>query len=496
MPLAGTPRLPGASLTSPEERPSRPRPGRVAFRLAVMALLGDYPLALAGTALLGGGMVWALAGLARSNPPAAIAGGLAAGLALVLLVSAGWLNGLDIVALSLPFPALYATSDLRIATAAPVTAAVVFALTLRRGLQPDPLDFGGTPRRSLAGLGITILAAAVVAAYPVVSAREVLNLGILLALLLLATDQLSGRPERVRRLSHTLVTVAAVCGGLALLETLRILPGSFPRSGTAFNRAALGFGQPNALGLFFAIMAPLAIYRRGAARTPGGRALATTAVAVIVLGLVGTFSRGSWLSLLGGSAALLVSGARRRLVRFWIGVAVVAVLVDVVSGGALRDTFRRTLGDWVIEQRFGLMLAGIAMFLAHPLLGVGPGGYARNLDRFGAQIFSLWDYLPTPHNAYIQMAAEAGLLGLVAFVVFMAASWWGVGRRLRLPARIGRTADALDFDRALLWSLTTIALAGMVVWPLSHGTGEAVMLVLAMSFATPGASRSGSDGKP
>ena len=58
-------------------------------------------------------------------------------------------------------------------------------------------------------------------------------------------------------------------------------------------------------------------------------------------------------------------------------------VIDVGSGGLLTDTVIRTLDDWVIEQRAALMLAGVLMFLAHPLLGVGPGGYENELERFG-----------------------------------------------------------------------------------------------------------------
>jgi O-antigen ligase len=146
----------------------------------------------------------------------------------------------------------------------------------------------------------------------------------------------------------------------------------------------------------------------------------------------------------------------------------------------LTDTVTRTLSDWVIEQRFSLMYAGLLMFLAYPWFGVGPGGYAEMLDQFGAQVPSLWDYLPTPHNAFVQMAAEAGSIGLLAFVLF-----WVVLLRsaVRLARSSGPAAD-VELQRAIVWAMAITVCACMVMWPFSHGTGQAIMLVVALLAAS------------
>jgi O-antigen ligase len=120
------------------------------------------------------------------------------------------------------------------------------------------------------------------------------------------------------------------------------------------------------------------------------------------------------------------------------------------------------------------------MFIDHPVLGVGPGGFAVNLDRYGAQIPQLSDYLPTPHNAYVQMAAETGVIGLLAFVCFLAAG-------LFVAIRAARSAppDVRGLRLSLLWSYATMCAAGLVVWPFAHGTGQAVLVVAAATFAVP-----------
>jgi O-antigen ligase len=198
------------------------------------------------------------------------------------------------------------------------------------------------------------------------------------------------------------------------------------------------------------------------------------------LGLVGTFSRGSWLGVVLGAGALLLAGEWRTVLRIWVATAVVAVIVDVLSGGALRDTAARTIGDWVIEQRAALMLAGVLMFLDHPLLGLGPGGFAEQVDHYAPLVPQLFDLQPTPHNAFIQMAAEVGVVGLLASLLVLGA----VFRTARQRLLDAESSQERELRRALLWSMGVISVASMAMWPLAHGTGEAVVIVVALACAT------------
>ena len=147
-------------------------------------------------------------------------------------------------------------------------------------------------------------------------------------------------------------------------------------------------------------------------------------------------------------------GQRRFVVRVWVAALVAAVIVDVVSGGAIRDRIASTIGDWVLEQRVALTFAGAVMFLAHPFVGVGPGGFASSLEQYGPSVTWLWDYLPTAQNAYVQIAAEAGILGLFGLLVFL-------GGALRAQLREARRLRA-DLGFATDESLTLRHLAAHV----------------------------------
>ncbi len=458
--------------------PSRSRSHRTAGAEAVIA-----PLLVT---LLGAGLLVALAGALAGNVPLAVAGAAPAGLALVLLVGAGWIDLPTVVVLSIPLPALYSSDSLRIAATAPLTALVLAGWILGVTIDRRRLRTAALPAGATLTLFASFLLAAVFARHPVTSLRELANFSLLLLLLVAVTDMFARDEAAWPRALRLLVAVAAACGALAVLESAGVLPGRFPRAGSSLYRAALGFGQPNSLGLFLAIVLPLALHPVGAARTAAARAGWILALTAVAAGLLATFSRGSWLAVLGGSAILFFAGDRRLALRVWAITLLVALVVDVGSGGILRDTAARTIGDWTVEQRFALMAAGILMFLTYPFTGVGPGGYADSLGEFGPLIPQLWDYLPTPHNAFVQMAAETGIVGLAAFLAFLTIAMLRLLRSARAigaqtPGPLAARAGLL---RAGLWSIATLCATGMVAWPFSHGTGQAVVLMLAGAFVS------------
>jgi O-antigen ligase len=73
--------------------------------------------------------------------------------------------------------------------------------------------------------------------------------------------------------------------------------------------------------------------------------------------------------------------------------------------------------DFSTVERIAHWVAGLRMFAAHPILGVGAGNYSAAYSRFAC---ADW---PTPlghaHNYYINTAAELGVIGLAAFLALV-----------------------------------------------------------------------------
>lgn len=459
-----TTRLPGRAPTEP------------GIALAAVAALG------CGTVLLGTG--WATGDLRLTA-----GGGALLAAALTLLLAAGWMGGLLLLAGVLVLPAPWETGSLRISAAAGVTAVIVTAWVLRWGLSDRPVRLAGFPRRSALALAGAVGIAALFARSPTPAAVELTTVLLLLGLLVAATDELTGSPRTVARLARAVAAVAALAGPLAALEAWGVIPGRFPLEGTGLYRATLGFGWPNELGMFFAICVPLAVHLCRTARGTVARGLAWAVLAGVLAGLLATFSRGSWLAVPAGAAVLLLAGEARTVFRIWLWGAAAVVVLDLASGGAVLSRLASLPQDWVVAQRAALMLTGLLMFQAHPVVGIGPGGFGEHMEQFGLQVSWLWDFVGSAHNTYVQMAAETGLVGLVALLVFGTVAFLVLLRGARHGRRDSDVPpDEQSLRLALLWSFGIILVLGMLEWLLAHGIGQLVVLVMAMGIALEGSS--------
>jgi hypothetical protein len=77
-------------------------------------------------------------------------------------------------------------------------------------------------------------------------------------------------------------------------------------------------------------------------------------------------------------------------------------------------------------DRLAHWIAGIRMFLAHPVLGVGAGNYGAAYARYAVPEWHA--SLSQAHNYYINAAAETGAIGLAAFLALVAAMLYAAWR--------------------------------------------------------------------
>ena len=264
---------------------------------------------------------------------------------------------------------------------------------------------------------------------------------------------------------------------------MALIPGEFALGGTGLYRATAGFGWPNELGMFLAISLPFGVYVYRSSRSAPGRLLGILAIAAIGVGLLATFSRGSWIATLVAPGILLFTGERGLALRFWGVVLVGVVAFDLGTGGLLTDRVLAAFTDPLVGQRFALTQAGILMFLAHPWVGVGPGGFGDSLDQFGLQVSGLFDFVGSAHNTYVHMAAEAGIIGLLALVAFLGSTLWAMVRQRRGGPHPSSNTDDTALRTAVLWSFTVACTVAFAEWAFAHGVGQLIMLVAAMGCA-------------
>ncbi|MEQ8766156.1 MAG: O-antigen ligase family protein [Planctomycetota bacterium] len=167
-------------------------------------------------------------------------------------------------------------------------------------------------------------------------------------------------------------------------------------------------------------------------RSGRDRWLSIAVVAIGGLAIIQTYSRGAWLSVIGGLGYLLLRD-RFRWRTLLIGI-VVAALVTGLFGGIIVERFEG-VGD--LEARSNSLVsrlyaanAGWRMFTDHSVAGVGLGEFKSHVVAYG-NAFLHGQMQIGAHNTYVQLLAETGVLGGGAYIVFLLLTLSGLRRATR-----------------------------------------------------------------
>ncbi|HRF98870.1 MAG TPA: O-antigen ligase family protein, partial [Aggregatilineales bacterium] len=250
-------------------------------------------------------------------------------------------------------------------------------------------------------------------------------------------------------------------------DHLRIFPdrGLFRAFGT--------FGQPNPFGGFMGILAPLALmamvgygtrawilWRKNTSQarlailTCGFYALATALMSIAV---IASWSRGAWLGF-GVALLVLIVAFPRKL---WQGMALLGVVIIVggilwASGklpssltdrvaSATQELFVLTdvrgvdinPDNYAVIERLAHWQAALNMSRQNTWLGVGFGNYDATYEAY--RLINWKFSLGHAHNYYLNVLAETGIIGLVAYIgvfVSLVVITWQTRRQ---PDQLART---------------------------------------------------------
>ncbi|MFA4905614.1 MAG: O-antigen ligase family protein [Candidatus Margulisiibacteriota bacterium] len=179
---------------------------------------------------------------------------------------------------------------------------------------------------------------------------------------------------------------------------------------------------------------------------------------IFSLALTMTFSMGAWLGALAGIVFIGIFGFKYLSVRWGLSLAAILILVigclmvfswiypPYLAGF---DKYLSKLRFWNIKneaavyqesikgqdaekyrgdivnrfddklQRVWMAQTAVNMFRAKPLLGVGPGNYGFLYNEYKPSGTPQKPYQEKTHNAYMEVLAETGILGMAAFLAIM-----------------------------------------------------------------------------
>ncbi|MGW0336819.1 O-antigen ligase family protein [Streptomyces sp. NPDC003011] len=247
-------------------------------------------------------------------------------------------------------------------------------------------------------------------------------------------------------------------------------------------RAVGTFGAADVMGMATVVSLGL-VCAAGLAlgRTPvRHRAVAAGCAVALLLPLALSFSRGAWIATAVTCAAqLLLAGARRALA---VGAVVAAAGVVLVGGfgfgtAPLQEritsiTQVTDAPDQSVTDRYTMWAAAAGMWREQPLTGVGLKGFPDHRDAHASVALSAGSDtegagaafrrqpLLSPHNMYLLVLAEQGLIGLLA----LAGGWLALlVCALRGLFRVRRDGPGLECALIacglLVWQLTDFAYA-------------------------------------
>jgi putative inorganic carbon (HCO3(-)) transporter len=247
--------------------------------------------------------------------------------------------------------------------------------------------------------------------------------------------------------------LVVVCGaGLGVGAIRSYMRGEFTVRGLRIEGLVGGmFGNPNDLATALDILLPFAV-----AITLASKGLARLfylgCAAILTVGVLVTLSRGGFLGLMATGGVLLWKlGRGRRLKTILATGLICGILFAVLPGGygaRIATIFNNEQDkEGSAQQRRELMERAASIAISRPIVGVGMGNF---------HIYSISE--KEAHNAYLEIAAELGVMGLIAYLIVILAP-------LRSLRRIERqTRDMRSKSEREMYGLSVCIQAAFIAY--------------------------------
>ncbi|ARQ72335.1 O-antigen ligase family protein [Streptomyces marincola] len=377
-----------------------------------------------------------------------------------------------VLLLSLPGRLTFADTRIAVADLASLGLAAACATLLARGHRPRP---GRRAAVVLAAPALALAAVTMASGDPLAALPGFVRFLQLFVLVPLAVLLLLRGRRDARVLLVAVVALALFQGALGTAQHLTGTGASYMGENV---RAVGTFGPLTVMGMAtvvsYGLVAALCLGVAAPVRASWWRRLAALACAALLAPpLAFSFSRGAWLATAVAVLAVLVIAAcrltRRTLLALLAGGVLLAGGAVAAGGAAVGERLGERVGsirdvtaspDQSVTDRYAMWDAALSMWRDDPWLGTGPRGFAEHRDSHASLALSggsdtggageefRRQELESPHNMYLLVLAEQGLVGATALVGGWAALLACCLARLR---RTGAPDVGLAATGLLVW---------------------------------------------
>lgn len=193
--------------------------------------------------------------------------------------------------------------------------------------------------------------------------------------------------------------------------------------GTKYIRGYGTFPHPNPLSAFIIIGIFCSLYLLINSKVAKQKYIYSILLYINIFGLLLTFSRGAFISLLIGFIYLFFSIFLKNLDQQFKKIAFKSILVIIFSislGFVVLKPYletRTTFSDNSTVERKFYNYTGLKMLFKNPF-GVGGGESMLHMEQYSQRSLEPWEKQP-PHNYFIVLGAEFGIVPLLIFIYFL-----------------------------------------------------------------------------
>jgi putative inorganic carbon (HCO3(-)) transporter len=265
----------------------------------------------------------------------------------------------------------------------------------------------------------------------------------LLLIFFLMVNNLEGE-EKIKKLFGILISVSTLVALYAIWQHytgLDLYRGrTLEPRGSVFMSLGL-FDHHLTFGGYYMMVFLLSwVFLLGGRRLGWARLIDFVSPIMIGLALVFSYARSAWLGAVSGVFTLGLFRGRKFTIFLLVGLVLLCLLVYVIEPTSWDRIKEISISkDKPESTRIRLWLTSINMIKHNPIWGIGPGNFSRLFDQYKVEGF--YDTTCHPHNDFLNVAVNSGILGLLAYLWIWVAFF-------RSTIKSVRKAGKRTFERA------------------------------------------------